>query len=247
LCRMSWKEGLSEKLKTLTESEFDYIETKDVSRAKELDLNNTGIYMEATVIYFEIKNIAFMLKENGRRKMAQTYTMYREVIAAIVEPDGAFVNCFSANAFLIVYPGMDETLKAACLGAMKIASAISQTFKQQFSSISGLEFSMGLDHGHIMGTKNLSDNGMEHITWFGTSIYKAMTICKECSRPFYVGISGIIYHNLDEDMRIQTHRILGIKKRVEVWNKVTYQFDNVKKHLYQTNKKIDIEEETDKE
>ncbi len=244
---MSWKETLSEKLATLTEAEFDYIETRDISRAKEIDLNNSGIYMEATVIYFEIKNIAFMLKENGRRKMAQTYTMYREVIASIVERDGAFVNCFSPNSFLIVYPGKDESLKAACIGAMKIADAISHTFKAQFSSISGLEFAMGLDHGHIMGTKNLSDNGMEHITWFGTSIYKAMTICKNCSRPFYVGISGIIFHNLDEDMRVRTRRILGIKKRTEVWNKVSYQYDNVKKHLYQTNQKIDIEAETDNE
>ena len=244
---MSLKETLSEKLKTLTESEFDYIETSDISRAKEIDLNNSGIYMEATIIYFEIKNLAFMLKENGRRKMAQTYTMYREVIASIAEPQGAFVNCFSANSFLIVYPGKEESLKAACLGAMKISDAISHTFKAQFSSISGLEFAMGLDHGHIMGTKNLSDNGMERLTWFGTSIYKAMTICKNCSRPFYVGISGIIYHNLDEDMRVRTRRILGIKKRTEVWNKVSYQYDNVKKHLYQTNQKIDIEEETGNE
>lgn len=243
---MSWKETLSEKLTTLNEAEFDYIETRDISRVKEIDLNSSGIYMEATIIYFEIKNIAFMLKEHGRRRMAQAYTMYRELIASIVEPDGAFVNCFSANAFLIVYPGKDESLKTACIGAMKIATAISQTFKLQFSSISGLEFAMGLDHGHIMGTKNLSDNGIERITWFGTCIYKAMTICRECSRPFYVGISGIIYHNLDENMRIQTRRILGIRKRVEIWNKVTYQYDNVKKHLYQTNKKIDIEEETDK-
>lgn len=242
---MSCKEALSKKLTALTEAEFDYIETSDISRAKEIDLNNTGIYMEATIIYFEIKNIAFMLKENGRRKMAQTYTMYREVIGAIAERGGAFVNCFSPNSFLIVYPGKEESLKAACLGAMKIASAISHTFKAQFSAISGLEFAMGIDHGHIMGTKNLSDNNLDRITWFGTSIYKAMTICKNCSRPFYVGISGIVYHNLEEDMRVLTRRILGIKKRIEVWNKVSYQYENVKKHLYQTNKQIDIDEETE--
>ena len=48
-------------------------------------------------------------------------------------------------------------------------------------------------------------------------------------------------------MRVRTRRILGIKKRIEVWNKVSYQYDNVKKHLYQTNQKIDIEEETSNE
>ena len=106
-----------------------------------------------------------------------------------------------------------------------------------------MEFAIGIDHGHIMGTKNLSDNGNDHLSWFGTCIYKAMRICKECARPFYVGVSGSIYHNLDEDLRIAERRILGIKKKVEIWTRVSYQFDNVKKHLYQTNHRISFDEE----
>ena len=102
---------------------------------------------------------------------------------------------------------------------------------------------MGLDQGHIMGTKNMSDNGDEHITWFGTCILKAMRICKECARPFYVGISSLIYHSLGEDLRLTSRRILGIKKTVEIWTKVTYQYENVKKHLYQTNHKIPLDAE----
>ena len=69
-----------------------------------------------------------------------------------------------------------------------------------------------------------------------------MRICKECARPFYIGISGSIYHNLGEDLRTTTKRILGIKKSVEIWTKISYQYDNVKKHLYQTNHKISLDE-----
>jgi len=235
-------DALSKKMTTLSTTEFDYIETNDIKRASEISVINSGIYLEATIIYFEIKNMAYMLKENGRRKVAQSYMMYREVLSAIAKETGAFVNCFSPNAFLVIYPG-SETLDTATKGAMKIAFALSQTFKSEFSNISGLEFAMGLDHGHIMGTKNPSDNGMEHMAWFGTTIYKAMKICHECSRPFYVGISGVIYHNLSEELKRTTRRILGIRKTVEVWTKVSYQFDNVKKHLYQTNQKISLEEE----
>lgn len=240
---MNLKDKLTEKLNVLSTTEFNYIETNDISRAATIDLDNSGIYVEASIIYFEIKNVTVIMKENGRRKMAQAYTMFHEVLTAIAKPAGAFVNCFSPNAFLVIYPGKEESFDEACLGAMKIASAITQTFKQQFSFIRGLEFSMGLDHGHIMGSKNLSDNGVESITWFGATIYKAMHICKECSRPFYIGISGSIYHALSDELRVQTRRILGIKKRLEIWNKVTYHYENVKKHLYQTNHKISIDEE----
>ena len=239
---MSWNEPLGKKLAIYADAEFDYVETKDINEASKIDLGCSGIYMEGTVIYFEIKNVPYILKENGRRKMAQVYTMFKEVIGAVAEQTGAFVNCFSPTSFLIIYPGRDESLAQGVKGALKIVHAISEDFKQQFSFINGLEFSMGLDHGHIMGTKNLSDNGMEHISWFGSCIYKAIRIARECARPFYVGISGVIYHSLSEDMRITTRRILGIKKNVEMWTKVTYQYENVKKHLYQTNHKISPEE-----
>lgn len=239
---MSWKESLGEKLTTYSNAEFDYIETKDIKEASKIDYGCSGIYMEATVLYFETKNITYILKENGRRKIARTYTMFKEVISAVIQQDDAFVNCFSPNAFLIVYPGRDESIEPAVKGALRIVHALCDDFKQQFSDIVGLEFSIGLDHGHIMGTKNLSDNGNEHLTWFGSCIYKATRIAKECSRPFYIGISGSIYHSLGEDMRIAQRRILGIKKNVEMWTKITYQYENVKKHLYQTNHKIPLDE-----
>lgn len=240
---MNWKDELSEQLATLSKADFDYIETKDINRISELDNNCTGIYMESTIIYFEIKNALAVLKDQGRRKMAQAYTMYYRILSALAEKDGGFVNCYSPNSFVVIFPGKEDEQVTAVKCAMKIAYALSETYKDKFAHIAGLEFAMGMDHGHIMGTKTGSDNSMEHLSWFGTCIYKAQRICKECSRPFYVGISGIIYHSLDEDMRITYRRILGIKKSVEVWTKVSYQYENVKKHLYQTNQKISIDEE----
>ncbi len=240
---MSWQESLTEKLTTYAGEEFEYIETTNINEASKLNHTHKGIYMEATIIYFEIKNLSYLLKENGRRKTAQSYTMCKDVLAAIAEQNGGFVNCFSSYGFLVVFPGKEESIKRAVKSAMQISQAVSETFKKQFAINEGMEFAMGLDQGHIMGTKNMSDNGDEHITWFGTCILKAMRICKECARPFYVGISSLIYHSFGEDLRMTSRRILGIKKTVEIWTKVTYQYENVKKHLYQTNHKIPLDAE----
>ena len=240
---MSWNDSLEQKLAALSSEEFDYTETTDIRRTSQLDLGCTGIFTDATVIYFEIKNITYRLKENGRRKTAQVYTMYNEVLTALAEQTGGLLNCFSPTAFLLIYPGKEESIKQAVTAALKVVYALTETYKHYFSSISNVEFAMGLDHGHIMGTKVLSDYGTENIAWFGSCIYKAIRICKECARPFYVGVSGSIYHSLDESLRTTTRRILGIKKSVEMWTKVTYQYENVKKHLYQSNHKIPIIEE----
>ena len=240
---MSIKTSISDKLAAISNTEFQYIETNDISKLSELDTTASGIYMEASVIYFGIKNLAYIIKENGRRKTVQTYDMYHAIITEIAASEGGFVNCYSPEGFLIILPGNDADSKNAVNCGWKIAHAITSTFKDHLSLISGIEFSMGIDHGHIMGNKNLSDNGLEHLSWFGPCICKAIRISMECLRPFYVGISSIVFHNLPEDMITTTRRILGIKKTVEYWSRVSYQFENTKKHLYQTNHKIDFEEQ----
>ena len=240
---MSDWDVLNEKLSKYAHAEFDYTETNNIGEANTIDFGVSGLYMEATIIYFEIKNIPYILKEHGRRKMAQAYTMVNEVLSTIAQQTGAFVNCYSPSAFLIVYPGKEETIKQAVIGAMKISYAFSEAYKEQFSFLSGFEFSMGMDHGHILSTKTLSDNGSAHLSWFGACINKASRICKECARPFYVGVSGSIYHSLGEEMRTTQRRILGLKKSIDIWTKVSYQYENVKKHLYQTNHKISFDEE----
>ena len=51
---MDWKESLGEKLTAYSQAEFDYIETKNISDASKIDFGCSGIYMESTIIYFEI-------------------------------------------------------------------------------------------------------------------------------------------------------------------------------------------------
>lgn len=239
---MSLTDMLTERLSALSKTEFSYVETDDIAKAAEVGSNYQGIYMEASVIYFEIKNTAFLLKEHGRRKVAQIYAMFREVLAAIAERSGGFVSCYSPEAFLVIYPGKEDRFGEVIRSAMRIANAPGKTFKEQFALIEGLEFAMGIDHGHVMGTKNKSDYGIDQMTWFGSCIYKAKSISKECSRPYHIGISSMIFHNLDEDMLVKQKRILGIPKKVEIWNKVSYQYENTKKHLYQTNNKLELDD-----
>ena len=237
----SLKDQLSDKLTELSAAEFRYIETNDIGKASEIDLNCSGIYMEATVIYFEIKHLQHLLKENGRRKVAQTYTMFHQVLAGIAKENNGFVNCFAPNAFLLIFPCTEENFDEVVTTAFKIGHALTNPFKPFFSTVKGLEFAMGIDNGHIMGTKNLSDNNLENLTWFGTTIVKAMEICKYCARPYHVGVSSIIFHNLDESLKVAKRRILGIPKTIEFWVKGSYQFDNTKKHYYQSNHKIPLE------
>ena len=240
---MNLKQVITEKFGSLSEEDFKYIEANDINRASQVGNNITGIYMEASVVYLGIKSISAVVKENGRRRTALAYAMIHDVAETIAKKNKGFLNCYSPESFLIVFPGKDAANNAAVKASLQIAGALYNTFREQLSSVANLEFAMGIDHGHIMGTRNSSDNGNGHLTWFGSTISKAKRISFECARPYHVGLSSIVFRNINDELKTTQRRIIGIKKTVEMWTKVSYTYDNEKKHLYQTNHKIDLEEE----
>ena len=125
-------------------------------------------------------------------------------------------------------------------GAIKKRSAVSRYMLLSPIAFRSFTFpsdepTKSIDIGNVLGTKVKSDFDYSEVIWFGKAINKAMTICHECNRPYFVGVSGTIYNHLDENLKVTTKRIIGIKKQVELWNRLSYQFENEKKHLYQTN------------
>lgn len=217
-----------------TTSDFDYIDT--------LDTDCSAIVMEATVIYFEIKNIPLLLK-TGKRLAARMYKIYYNALQEICKETGGYFSCYSPYSFLMIYPKHNFNVSYVVDVAIKTATLFCTTLRENIEKHSHLSFSMGIDFGNILGTKTINNDKFNQIVWFSPDIEKAITIARECQRPFFVGISGTIYHHLDDNLKKTSKRILGIKREVDIWNRVSYEFENVKKHLYQTNFQKPFEED----
>lgn len=231
---MSLTQQILEKTTALADAEFEYTSTSDFSVANTLDEYCTGIVMEATVIYLEIKNIDTLLK-TGKRLAARMYKFYYNTLKRVCQETGGHLNCYSPHGFLMIYPKDEHHISNVVDIAMKTADLISVGLQVPFEQHGHFNFGIGVDNGNILGTKTISDDGESHIAWFGHTVEKAIAISRLCQRPFFVGISGHVFHHLDESMTKTTKRILGIKKEIDVWTRVSYVFDNAKKHLYQTN------------
>lgn len=231
---MSIKQTVIDKATALTNAEFSYSVTARFEELNDLDHDCSGIVMDATILYLEIKNLSFLLK-TGKRLAARIYKLYYHTLNEICKETKGFLNCYAPNAFLMIYPKEQHEVADVVDIALKTADLISNGLKDIAELYGHINFSIGVDRGNILGTKTQSDLGSEHISWFGTTINKAIAISHECMKPFYVGLSGTVYQHLDEEHRTATKRILGIKKHVEMWTTMSYQFENVKKHLYQTN------------
>ena len=231
---MSIIQNAINKTQQLTDAEFEYTKTEDFNSLESLNDDCTGIVMEATVAYFEIKNIDLMLK-TGKRLAARIYKTYYHTLLEVCNATGGHLNCYSPNSFLLIYPKgqADETFVVD--KAVKTAHLLNNTLRENFEKHTHLSFGIGIDHGNILGTKTIDDNGHPHITWFGHTIEKAIAICKLSQRPFFVSVSRSVYHQLDDSIKTSTKHILGVKKEIELWTRMSYEFENTKKHLYQTN------------
>lgn len=230
------------KTQQLAEAEFEYTRTEDFNYLESLNNDCTGIVMEATVVYFEIKNIDFMLK-TGKRLAARIYKIYYHTLREICEATGGQLNCYSPTSFLMIYPKSKANESFVVDTAVKTANMLNTKLKETIEKHTHLNFGIGIDHGNILGTKALDENGYPHMVWFGRTIDKAITISKLSQRPFFVSVSRSVYHQLDDSLKITTKHIFGIKKEIELWTRVSYEFENVKKHLYQTNTQRSFDEE----
>lgn len=231
---MNFTQEIQEKAAALSEVEFDYTTTSDFTSAKNLNDDCNAIVMEATVIYLEIKNIDILLK-TGKRLAARVYKLYYNALKRICQETGGHLNCYSPHGFLMIYPKSKYDMTYVVDVAMKTADLICVGLKDSLEKHAHNSFALGVDNGNILGTKTANDIDNNQIAWFGNAIEKAIVISKLCQRPFFVGISGTVFHHLDESLQKTTKRILGIKKEVDMWTRVSYQFENVKKHMYQTN------------
>lgn len=228
------KETILTKITELSHTDFNYSFTNNFGSLDLLDYDCSGIVMDASVLYFEIKNIPSMLK-NGKRHATRVYKMYYHALKEIAKATKGHFCCNSPDSFLLIYPKEDHDVAYAVDVALHIADLFSNGLRESIEEHSPLSFAIGIDKGNIMGSKVSSDNGDDRIIWIGIPIDKAKAICQECNRPFFVGTSGTVHHHLDEDHRVITKNILGFKKKIDIWTVASYQFENVKKHLYQTN------------
>lgn len=240
---MSFTQEIQEKCSVLSEQEFDYTTTSDFNAASNLNDDCNAIVMEATVIYLEIKNINVLLK-TGKRLTSRVYKLYYNALKRVCQETGGHLNCYSPHSFLLIYPKSKYDMTYVVDVALKTANLLSVQLKECIERHGHNNFSMGIDNGNILGTKTSNDIDNNQIAWFGNCIEKAVTISRLCQRPFFVGISGTVYHHLDESLKKTNKRILGIKREVDIWTRVSYLFENVKKHLYQTNfhRSFDIDE-----
>lgn len=206
-----------------TFSETQHIEGKAVSQ-DQLE----AIVVDSNVLFVHINKMMDIADSQGKRFAAKTFRLYRQVAQKFAELTHAHFEIYDSSSFLIIYPGKTEEARIAVKRAMQLAYILTDSLKAYAKQFNQMNFSIGIDHGRILGTNE------GRIIWQGTCIDKAKKISEMCIKPYRIGISRLVHSVLIEDDKVITQHFLGIAKKEEIWERNSYDFLNAHRHYYVT-------------
>lgn len=233
---MSLIDDISNKMDALQNEEFSITETQAIDSIENLDDGLSAIVTSATVFFINIKNIPFIVSNDGKRAASKTYKLYQEALRLFAnETNGVLVN-YTNSSILIIYPTSIKEIDTHINNAFQLSYLIGRALPQKYPELSNINISVGIDHGRILGTKCVHGS-----LWYGSCIDKAAAISAACVKPSFIGVSRLVYSEISESLKnITIHRVLGFSKKEQAWQKSSYQLGNESKHFYSTRHNIEI-------
>ncbi len=224
----SLNQNILEQAEKLSEASVNYVETQDLDAVNTLTDNMSSVVVETSALYLMIKNMRQIVKNDGKRQAIKVHELFSRCLSVFFTNGEARIYEDGNSGFIVLFdPKTTDTNKAVKYG-LKLTHLFSRDLAPLSEKFNNISFGIGIDHGRVMGVN------IGHPVWFGTCIEKAKKISEECLKPCYLGISGRVHSQLGDDLQTVTRHILGIPKKENMWIKSTYQFENERKHLYQT-------------
>ena len=206
-----------------TISETRHIEGKTISQ-EQLE----AIVVVSNVLFIRINQLETVIDSEGKRSAAKIFRLYRQVLQKFAELTQAHFEIFDSCSFMLIYPGSREEARKAVKRAMQLAHILTNSLKAYTKQFNKMDFTIGIDHGRLLGINE------GRIIWQGICIEKAKKISKMCTKPYRIGISGVVYRALEEDDKVITKHFLGIPRKEEIWMRNSYEFVNAHRHYYVT-------------
>ncbi|MCQ2302135.1 MAG: hypothetical protein MJZ94_05875 [Bacteroidales bacterium] len=225
---MKADEEIIKQVKEIITQDFTFLETKDIQSKAISQEKLEAIVISSNVLFVHVKQLMNITENQGKRFAAKIFKLYRQVIQVYAEQTNAIFEIYDSNSFLIIYPGQKEEARIAVKHAMHLTHILTETLKAYAEHFNQMNFSIGIDHGRILGTNE------GRLVWRGICIEKAKLISELCIKPYRIGVSESVYRTLEEEDKSITKHILGIPKKEAIWERNSYDFHNVHKHLYTT-------------
>ncbi len=237
---MGLKIDIQNKVKNISKEKFEVQEVNYVPNIDDskLTFNCTGLKFNATVLYIDMRGSTAILNKHNKRTVAKLHMSYYHAIVKIAKSTGGKIRSFNGDSLLVFYQGnTKDSLSNAVKAAMQMRYAITELINEELKAYSDINFGIGIDHGEVLVTKvGLGGDGdNKDLIWIGNAVNKSTVISDKCSNPNYIGISRIVYDNLEEYVKYheKDNGYFG-KQKVDMWSHVNIDYNSNWESAYTT-------------
>lgn len=216
------------KIGTTSQQEFKFTDAQHLDEFSLSEDQLEAIMTASSVMFVYVLQLPQVINEEGKRAAAKAFRMYRQAVKSFAEQTHAHFDIYDPCSFLLIYPGPREEARKVVKLAMQLSGILTKCLNEFPNQFSLTDFTIGIDHGRVLGTNE------GRIIWQGICIEKAKRISEMCSKPYRIGITGLVNSILEESDKVVEKHILGIPKKEEIWIRNSYDFFGEHKHYYVT-------------
>lgn len=128
-----------------------------VPSAESLTFGNSGVRIDATVLYADIRGSTTMVDELRDTRAAEYYKAFLHCSAKIAKGENGTITAYDGDRLMAIFVGRNQAVEAI-RGALKIGTAVSDIINPQFQSIYGdkhrrFTHTVGIDCGVLLAAK----------------------------------------------------------------------------------------------
>lgn len=128
-----------------------------VPSADTLTFGNTGVRIDATVLYADIRGSTTMVDELTDTLAAEYYKAFLHCCAKIVKASDGTITAYDGDRLMAIFVGVDQA-KIAITAALKISGAVSHIINPEFLALYKLSHrpvthTVGIDCGTLLAAK----------------------------------------------------------------------------------------------
>ena len=128
-----------------------------VPSADSLTFGNTGVHLDATVLYADIRGSTELVDSLPDTQAAEYYKAFLHCAAKVVKSEGGTITAYDGDRLMAIFLGETQAIDAI-RAALKISGAIVDVINPQFLAFYGdkhrpLTHTVGIDSGKLLAAK----------------------------------------------------------------------------------------------
>lgn len=154
---MSLKEELNDRVDQFVKSGWGDVPTgRVVPTPESLTFGNTGIYVDACVLYADIHKSTAMVQEVSKERAAEYYKAFLHCAAKLIKANDGTIVAYDGDRVMAIYMGdkkADFAIKTAFNLYWVVHNIINPKFNSFYSKQYELKHTVGIDTGQLLASK----------------------------------------------------------------------------------------------